>query len=77
MNAKQYLKAYGDDATAAICKKAGTNLSYFKQCAYGQRVFSRKLATSLEVASGRKMTREELVFPELSEAPQPAAQANG
>lgn len=63
MDAKTYLETYGPQHTEKVCKKAGTEISYFRQCALGHRHFSRKLAKALSDASTGEMSLIELLFP--------------
>ncbi len=60
MDARTYLHQYGREATAQLAQRAGTNVFYFKQIAYGARRPSPKLATALEICSGGIITRAEL-----------------
>ena len=69
MDAHTFYKQYDTRLVEAVCERAGTKLSYFRQIATGHRSPSPKLARALEKASGGLMSKEELLWgsPEQSE----------
>jgi hypothetical protein len=55
---------FGKERSKVVAEAAGTTFENFQQIAlYGGSV-SAKLAERLEVASGKKMTRMEILYPE-------------
>lgn len=68
MNAQDFIAQYPDEVPT-VCQMAGTNVIYFKQLAAGVRYPSRDLALALERASGGRMTRLELLYPDEANEP--------
>ncbi len=66
--AQAFLDKFGDEEAEQVCLLAGTSLVYFKQCCEGRRTPSRKLAEKLEIASGGRLSRAKLVWPDLAMA---------
>ncbi|WP_236185053.1 transcriptional regulator [Pseudomonas protegens] len=67
----EWLKAASDEAVAAT----GTTRGYLRQIAYGNKLSSAEIATSIEFATGGAVTRQDLrpddwsrIWPELSVA---------
>jgi hypothetical protein len=52
MDPLEFLRTAGDEATEAMCLRAGTTLAYFRQIAYRFRRPSAQLAKALERESG-------------------------
>jgi hypothetical protein len=61
MDARTYLDKYGPEHTAKVCKRANTNLAYFRQLANKHRFPSRKLAKTLVQETKGELTIEDLL----------------
>lgn len=66
MNAKQFLDEFGRHELKRVAILAGSNYQYAWQLARGYRKASPGLAERLEAASGGRMDRIALVWPEWS-----------
>ena len=64
MTPKQYYRDNDRDTVRQMAQRAGTSAENFRQIAMHGGACSRKLAKELERASGRMMTRDEILFPE-------------
>ncbi len=60
MDAKKFYEEFGKEEATQVAIAAGTNLDYFKQIMYGNRLPSHKLTVKLEESSGGRMTRKHL-----------------
>lgn len=60
MELREYLKILDPDAREALAAASATTLGYLYQLAGGHRLASAHLCNRLEVASDRRVTREEL-----------------
>ena len=60
MDAITFYKSNETRTIESVCERAGTNLAYFKQIAYGHRKPSPALARRLEQESEGAMTRRQL-----------------
>jgi transcriptional regulator with XRE-family HTH domain len=61
MNCRTFLKTTTPAERDLVAKRAGTTVGYLKQIAGGHSRPSADLAVRLELASDRRMTREELL----------------
>lgn len=55
MNAKQFIDKFGREEASAVADRAGTNIQYFVQIAYGHRRPSFDLAEKLVEASNQRL----------------------
>lgn len=61
MDCRAFLKTTPPEERIRVAERAGTTVAYLKQIAGGHSRPSADLAVRLELASGRRMTREELL----------------
>ncbi len=67
MTPREFLNSHNEDHCEKIAGMAGTNLANLKLIALYDGSCSPRLAKSLAEASGNKMTRDEILFPEIYE----------
>lgn len=74
MDAREFLKTFGPEEAEAVCKRAGTNMAYFRQLAGGFRSPSAKLARRLAEESANRMDEMSLLYPPESAKDMPVEQ---
>lgn len=63
MDAKSFIKTFGATEAEAVCKRAGTNMAYFKQIVGRHRRPSVGLAQRLAEASEHRLDVMSLLLP--------------
>jgi transcriptional regulator with XRE-family HTH domain len=61
MDCRDFLRSASSDERERVAKRAGTSVAYLKQIAGGYSKPSAAMAVRLEVASDRRMLREDLL----------------
>ncbi len=72
MTPRQYFDEYGQIHCEKMVRGAGTTIANFKLIALYGGSCSPRLAKSLSEVTDNKMTRDEILFPEIYENEEPA-----